>query len=140
LIPAPIRSSKQELERPDAGEPKVLKSSSALSHAAWYRTSHVVHKHGCGHRSPCAAGRAGAGEGVFISIRLPIRGYARTDGIWLGGFLRYSLSRWTELLLTNRFPQLTHELSVAMLAASLACFVGWGLMLNRGGEKEIVVI
>lgn len=58
----------------------------------------------------------------------------------MGGFLLYYVSRWMRLLLANSFPQLTHELSVAMLAASLACFIGWSLMLTREGEEEIVVI
>jgi hypothetical protein len=68
----------------------------------------------------------------------PVRA-RRNVAIWLGGFLLYSFSRWTGLLLTNLFPQLTHELSVAMLAPSLACVVGWSLLLKRTGEKEIVV-
>lgn len=68
----------------------------------------------------------------------PVRA-RRNVAVWLGGFLLYSFSRWTGLLLTNRFPQLTHELSVAMLAASLACVIGWSLLLKRAGEKEIVV-
>jgi hypothetical protein len=68
----------------------------------------------------------------------PVR-VRRNVAIWLGGFLLYSFSRWTGLVLTNGFPQLTHELSVAMLAALLACRIGWSLMLDRQGEKEIVV-
>src|SRR5215469_11095941 len=68
----------------------------------------------------------------------PVRA-RRNVAIWLGGFLLYSFSRWTGLLLTNRFPQFTHELNVAMQAASLACLVGWSLLLKREGEKEIVV-
>jgi hypothetical protein len=68
----------------------------------------------------------------------PVR-VRRNVAIWLWGFLLYSFSRWTGLLLTNAFPQLAHGLSVAMLAASLACWIGWSLMLNREGEKEIVV-
>jgi len=68
----------------------------------------------------------------------PVRA-RRNVAIWLAGFLLYSFSRWTGLLLTNLFPQLTHELSVAMLAPSLACVVGWSLLLKRTGEKEIVV-
>ena len=72
-------------------------------------------------------------------LRFPVRA-RRNVAVWFGGFLLYSVSRWTGLLLTNRFPQLTHELSVAMLAASLACLIGWSLMLTREGEKEIVVI
>ena len=68
----------------------------------------------------------------------PVRA-RRNVAIWLGGFLLYSFSRWTGLLLTNRFPQFTHELNVALQAASLACLVGWSLLLKRDGEKEIVV-
>jgi hypothetical protein len=72
-------------------------------------------------------------------VRFPVHA-RRNVAVWMGGFLLYSVSRWTGLLLAFRFPQLTHELSVAMLAASLACFIGWSLMLKREGEKEIVVI
>jgi hypothetical protein len=72
-------------------------------------------------------------------LLFPVR-VRRNVVIWLGGFLLYSFSRWAGLLLTNRFPQVTHELSVAMLAASLGCLIGWSLMLEREGEKEIVVI
>ena len=72
-------------------------------------------------------------------LLFPVR-VRRNVVIWLGGVLLYSFSRWAGLLLTNRFPQLTHELSVAMLAASLGCLIGWSLMLEREGEKEIVVI
>jgi hypothetical protein len=68
----------------------------------------------------------------------PVRA-RRNVAVWLGGFLLYSFSRWAGLLLNNRFRQLTHELNVAMLAASLACWIGWSLMLNREGENEIVV-
>jgi hypothetical protein len=75
---------------------------------------------------------------VGFLLWFPVRA-RRNVAIWLGGFLLYSFSRWTGLLLTNRFPQLTHELSIAMLAASLACVVGWSLLLKRTGEKEIVV-
>jgi len=71
-------------------------------------------------------------------LLFPVR-VRRNVVIWLGGGLLYSFSRWAGLLLTNRFPQLTHELSIAMLAASLACVVGWSLLLKRTGEKEIVV-
>jgi hypothetical protein len=71
-------------------------------------------------------------------LLFPVR-VRRNLAIWLGGLLLYSFSRWTGLLLTNAFPQLTHELSIAMLAASLACWIGWSLMLNRKGEVEIVV-
>jgi hypothetical protein len=79
---------------------------------------------------------------VLISIAgfllwFPVR-VRRNVAVWLGGFLLYSFSRWTGLLLTNRFPQLTHELSVAMLGASLACVFGWSLMLTREGENEII--
>ena len=72
-------------------------------------------------------------------LRFPVRA-RRNLAVWFGGFLLYSVSRGTGLLLTNRFPQLTHALSVATLAASLACLIGWSLMLTREGEKEIVVI
>jgi hypothetical protein len=68
----------------------------------------------------------------------PVRA-RRNVAVWLGGFLLYSFSRWTGLLLTNRYPQFTHELYVVMQAASLACLVGWSLLLKRAGEKEIVV-
>ena len=71
-------------------------------------------------------------------LLFPVR-VRRNVAIWLGGLLLYYFSRWTGLLLTNRFPHLAHELNVAMLAASLACWIGWSLMLNREGEKEIVV-
>jgi hypothetical protein len=72
-------------------------------------------------------------------LRFPVRA-RRNVAVWLGGFLPYRGSRWTGLLLANRFPQLTHELSVAVFAVSLACFIGWSLMLKREGEEEIVVI
>jgi len=85
----------------------------------------------------CSLNRIDFARRFFALVPVRTR---RNVAVWLGGFLLYSVSRWTGLLLTNRFPQLTHELSVAMLAASLACFIGWSLMLNRGGEKEIVVI
>ena len=68
-------------------------------------------------------------------LLFPVR-VRRNVVIWLGGGLLYSFSRWAGLLLTNRFPQLTHELSVAMLAASLGCLIGWSLMLEREGEKD----
>jgi hypothetical protein len=75
---------------------------------------------------------------VLISIAgfllwFPVR-VRRNVAIWLGGILLYWSSRWMGLLLTNRFPQLTHELSVTMLAASLACLIGWSVMLKRPGE------
>jgi hypothetical protein len=63
----------------------------------------------------------------------PVR-VRRNVGVWLGGFLLYSFSRWAGLLLTNRFPQLTHELSVGMLGVSLACMIGWSVMVTRAGE------
>jgi hypothetical protein len=73
---------------------------------------------------------------VFL-LCFPVR-VRRNVAVWLGGFMLYSYSRWTGLLLTNLFPQLTHELNVAMLAASLACVIGWSLMLTREGETEII--
>lgn len=74
-----------------------------------------------------------------LLLRFPVRA-RRNVAIWMGGFLLYFVSRWVGLLLANSFPQLIDELSVAMLAASLACFIGWSLMLKREGEKEIVII
>jgi len=73
---------------------------------------------------------------VFL-LCFPVR-VRRNVAVWLGGFMLYSYSRWTGLLLTNLFPQLAHELNVAMLAASLACVIGWSLMLTREGETEII--
>ncbi|HLH42873.1 MAG TPA: hypothetical protein VKV74_07800 [Bryobacteraceae bacterium] len=84
---------------------------------------------------------------VFL-LWFPVRA-RRNVAVWLGGFLLYSFSRWTGLLLmnrfhqlthdVNRFQQLTHELNVAMLGASLACLIGWCLMLKPAGEQEMVV-
>jgi hypothetical protein len=74
--------------------------------------------------------------GFLLCFPMRVR---RNVAVWLGGFLLYSYSRWTGLLLINRFPQLIHELSIAMLAVSLACFIGLSRMLKREGEKEIVV-
>jgi hypothetical protein len=68
----------------------------------------------------------------------PVR-VRRNVAIWLWGFLLYSSSRWAGLLLNNRFLQLTRELNIAMLAVSLGCLIGWSLMLDREGEKEIMV-
>jgi hypothetical protein len=56
--------------------------------------------------------------------------------IWLGGFMIYALSRWAGLLLTNLEPHYTRGLSVGMLAVSLACLVGWTVLLNAKGETE----
>jgi hypothetical protein len=55
---------------------------------------------------------------------------------WLGGFMMYSLSRWAGLLLTNFQPHYTRGWSVGMQAVSLACLVGWTILLNAAGEQE----
>ncbi|HEY7338514.1 MAG TPA: hypothetical protein VH639_26745 [Bryobacteraceae bacterium] len=68
----------------------------------------------------------------------PVRA-RRNVALWLGGFMIYSFSRWTGLLLSALWPWLTHPSSVAMLAISLICTVGWIVLLKKAGEKETVV-
>jgi hypothetical protein len=75
---------------------------------------------------------------VLISIAgfllwFPVR-VRRNVAIGLGGILLYWSSRWMGLLLLIFFPRLTHELGVAMLAASLAYLIGWSVMLKPAGE------
>lgn len=56
--------------------------------------------------------------------------------VWLGGFMVYSLSRWAGLLLTNLQPHYTRGWNVGMQVVSLACLVGWTILLNAAGEQE----
>jgi hypothetical protein len=68
----------------------------------------------------------------------PVRA-RRNVALWLGGFMIYSFSRWTGLLLGAVWPQLTNKLSVGMLTVSLICTVAWSALLKKAGEKETVV-
>ena len=69
----------------------------------------------------------------------PVR-VRRNVAFCLGGFVLYSFQRWTGLLLISLLgPQSARLLSPWMLAASLACLLGWTLTLRREGESRIMV-
>jgi hypothetical protein len=74
-----------------------------------------------------------------VLFRSPLRA-RRNVVIWLGGFMIYALSRWAGLLLTNLEPHYTRGLSVGMLTVSLACLMGWTVLLNAKGETETVTL
>jgi hypothetical protein len=63
----------------------------------------------------------------------------RNAALYIGGFVGYFLARAGALLAMNTWPAYTRALNVGALAFSLACLIGWIVLLRREGEVGEVV-
>jgi hypothetical protein len=75
---------------------------------------------------------------IAFMLWFPVR-ISQNVAVFIGGFVTYFVTRWAVLLAIGMHRVWVNELNVGMLSLSLACLIGWIVLLRPQGETASVI-